>query len=150
MVGDWVITKPVGHYKTESTWTITKDRIHRHSNIAGWQIQWYHRLDAGKDPRQIDIAAQLNGPPIIKGIYVLDGDELRLCLGELGKDRPAAFPKEPKPGEVLILQRAKEAAEPPKAAAAERGAAPAAGAPAAPPAGEPAAPAPPATERKRD
>jgi hypothetical protein len=31
---------------------------------------------------------------------------LRLRLRDKGKDRPAAFPKKPGPGEVLILQRA--------------------------------------------
>jgi hypothetical protein len=77
-------------------------------------MQWYHRLDEGKDPKQIDIAGQLNGATIIKGIYMLDGDELRLCLGEANKDRPAAFPEKPKPGEVLILQRQKPGAEQPK------------------------------------
>jgi uncharacterized protein (TIGR03067 family) len=79
-------------------------------------MQWYHRLDAGKDPKQIDIAGQLNGATVIKGIYVLDGDELRLYLGGAGKDRPAAFPKQPGPGEqLLILHRQKPVAEPPKA-----------------------------------
>src|SRR5262249_33712222 len=45
--------------------------------------------------------AQIIG--VIKGIYELDAGELRLCLGEIGKDRPAAFPEKRKPGEVLIL-----------------------------------------------
>ncbi|MFL5338583.1 MAG: sigma-70 family RNA polymerase sigma factor [Gemmataceae bacterium] len=114
MVGDWVIVRADSKLPGE-TWTITKDRIHRHSVGTGWQMQWYHRLDAGKDPKQIDIAGQLNGPTVIKGIYVLDGDELRLCLGAAGKDRPAAFPEKPEPGEVLILHRQKPEAEQPKA-----------------------------------
>jgi uncharacterized protein (TIGR03067 family) len=97
------------------TWTITTDRIHRHSNIGGWQMQWYHRLDASKDPKQIDISGQLNGAAILKGIYVLDGDELRMCLGHAGKDRPAAFPEKPKSGEVTILQRKTASVEKPKA-----------------------------------
>src|SRR5262249_37142203 len=29
--------------------------------------------------------------------------QLRLCLGEMGKERPAAFPVKPKPGELLVL-----------------------------------------------
>lgn len=107
MIGDWVIANADSKYKTDMSWTITADRIHRHSNIAGFQPQWYHRIDASKDPKQIDIAWQLNGPTTIKGIYALDGDELRLCLGDAGKDRPAAFPEKPKPGDLTILKRAK-------------------------------------------
>ncbi len=115
MVGDWVITNADSKFKTDMTWTITPDRIHRHSNIAGFQMQWYHRLDASKDPKQIDIAGQLRGAPVYKGVYILEGDELRLCLGDVGKDRPAAFPEKPKPGEITILQRKKPDAEQPKA-----------------------------------
>jgi hypothetical protein len=40
---------------------------------------------------------------VVRGIYALEPGEFRLCLGEVGKDRPAAFPERPKPGEVLIL-----------------------------------------------
>lgn len=114
-MGDWTIANADSKFKTDMTWTITKDRIHRHSMIGGFQMQWYHRLDAGKEPKQIDIAGQLNGPPVYKGIYILDGDELRLCLGDPGKDRPAAFPEKPKPGELTILKRQKPLVEPPKA-----------------------------------
>ena len=91
-------------------WVISEDRILMHAKHAGLNAHLYfHRLDAGKDPKQIDITVtRVNGPPIgvIKGIYALDGDELRLCLGGMGKDRPAAFPKKPGPGEVLILHSA--------------------------------------------
>jgi hypothetical protein len=84
---------------------------------------------------------------VIKGIYDLNGDELRLCLGELGKDRPAAFPEKPKPGELLVLRRASSGATPPAATdaapPAEKGApsptVKGAGAPAVKGAGEPAA-----------
>src|SRR5260370_23855529 len=79
----------------------------------------FHRLDAAKSPKQIDITvtvvsgvygadvpidANARTLGVIKGIYELDRGELRLCLGEMGKDRPAAFPVKPKPGEVLILR----------------------------------------------
>ena len=90
-------------------WVIYEDRILMYAKHGGRNANLYfHRLDAGKDPKQIDITVtKVNGPPIgvIKGIYALDGDELRLCLAALDKDRPAAFPKKPGPGEVLILQR---------------------------------------------
>jgi uncharacterized protein (TIGR03067 family) len=151
MVGNWFITNDDSMRKGEM-WVITKDSILMYAKHLGKNaVSYSHRLDAGKDPRQIDITVtKVNGPPIgiMRGIYAFDGDELRLCLGGLDKDRPAAFPRKPKQGEVLILQRATSGASPPKAA--KRGAAPAAGEPAAPPAGAPAAPAPPATERKSD
>jgi uncharacterized protein (TIGR03067 family) len=100
-------------------WVIYEDWILMHAKHGGANAQHYsHQLDASKNPKQIDIReTAYNGPNVgvIKGIYVLDGDELRLCLGEKGNDRPAAFPEKPKPGEVLILQRATSGATPPKA-----------------------------------
>jgi uncharacterized protein (TIGR03067 family) len=136
MVGNWYITNDDSMRKGEM-WVIDEGRILMYAKHGGLNANLYlHRLDAGKDPKQIDITVTLvNGPTVgvIKGIYALDGDELRLCLGGLDKDRPAAFPKKPARGEVLILQRGRWGASPPKAAA-----------------GEPAAPAPPATERKSD
>jgi uncharacterized protein (TIGR03067 family) len=96
-------------------WWIGEDTIRSNPNFYGYPIPRYYRLDAGKNPKQIDLSGQANGPPFSKGIYVLDGDELRLCLGDQGKDRPAAFPEKPRPGEVLILQRQKPGAELPKA-----------------------------------
>jgi uncharacterized protein (TIGR03067 family) len=151
LVGNWRITNDESGLKGE-VWVIGEDRILMYPNYGGANAHLYlHRLDAGKDPRQIDITVTLvNGPPVgtIKGIYALDRDELRLCLGGRDQDRPATFPRKPGPGEVLILRRLPSGASPPRAT--ERGAAPAAGEPADSPAGEPAAPAPPATQRKSD
>ena len=118
MVGNWFIMNDDSMRKGEM-WVIDEDQhSHERERLQSHYQAYVHRLDAGKDPKQIDITVTLvNGPTvgIIKGIYVLDGDELRLCLGALGKDRPAAFPKKPGPGEVLILQRSTSGAAPPKA-----------------------------------
>jgi RNA polymerase sigma factor (sigma-70 family) len=118
LVGNWYITNDDSMRKGEM-WVIDEDRILMYAKHGGLNANLYlHRLDAGKDPKQIDITVTLvNGSPVgvIKGIYLLDGDELRLCLGALGKDRPAAFPKKPGPGEVLILQRQRPDAGQPKA-----------------------------------
>jgi RNA polymerase sigma factor (sigma-70 family) len=115
ILGVWVIVNEDSKRKGEEWW-IGGGTIRSNPNYWGYwyPITRYYRLDAGKDPKQIDLSGQANGPPVSKGIYVLDGDELRLCLG--GKDdRPAAFPAKPKPGEVLILHRKKLGAEQPKA-----------------------------------
>lgn len=109
IVGYWVIVNEDSKRKGEA-WNITKDRILKNPqpNFYYPPVFLNYHLDPGKDPKQIDIGAT-------KGIYVLDGDELRLCMGGTDKDRPAAFPKKPAPGEVLILQRQKADAEQPKA-----------------------------------
>jgi uncharacterized protein (TIGR03067 family) len=100
-------------------WVITNDSILMNAKAGGAIAhQYFHRLDANKTPRQIDITVtKVNGPRlgVIKGIYSLDGDELRLCLAPMDKDRPTAFPEKPGPGEVLILQRATSGASPPNA-----------------------------------
>ena len=118
MVGNWFIMNDDSQRKGEM-WVITEDSILMHAKHGGANAHHYaHRLDASKTRKQIDITvSRVNGQTVgvIKGIYVLDGDELRLCLGEMSTDRPAAFPEKPKPGEVLILQRASSGASPPKA-----------------------------------
>jgi RNA polymerase sigma factor (sigma-70 family) len=118
MVGNWFIMNEDSGRKGEM-WAIDEDRILMHAkDLTPITKRYVHHLDTGKDPKHIDITVtQVNGSPVgaIKGIYALDGDELRLCLAALGKDRPAAFPEKPGPGEVLILQRETSGASPPKA-----------------------------------
>jgi uncharacterized protein (TIGR03067 family) len=120
MVGHWFITNDDSR-RIGEMWVITEDSIFMHAFQDGYganATQYTHRLDASKNPKQIDITvSRVKGPTVgmIKGIYVLEGDELRLCLGEMGKDRPATFPEKPKPGEVLVLQRENLVASPPAA-----------------------------------
>jgi RNA polymerase sigma factor (sigma-70 family) len=120
MVGNWFITNDDSGRRKGEMWVITEDSILMNAKDGGANAQVYsHRLDAGKSPKQIDISViAYNGPNpalgTIKGIYVLDGDELRLCLGARGQGRPAAFPEKPGPGELIIFQRAPSGATPPK------------------------------------
>lgn len=115
MVGNWYIVNDDSLRKGEM-WVIYKDRILMYAKHSGLNAHLYlHRLDADKDPKQIDITVtHVNGTRVgvIKGIYALDGDELRMCLAALDKVRPAAFPKKPEPGQVLILERGKWGASP--------------------------------------
>jgi uncharacterized protein (TIGR03067 family) len=142
MVGNWFIVNDDSQRKGEM-WVVTEDSILMYANYLGLNVYHYaHRLDESKNPKQIDITvSRINGPNVgvIKGIYAFDGDELRLCLGEMGKDRPAAFPEKPKLGEVLVLRRERPDAVSPAAKGAGSPPAKGAGTPAANDAGPPAA-----------
>jgi uncharacterized protein (TIGR03067 family) len=126
MVGGWVIVKNDGQRNRKGeNWIISKDQIDMNANLTGFKVFWhYHRLDATKDPKQIDITVKKsNGEFIglIKGIYALPDDtELRLCLGEMGKDRPTAFAGKPGESEFLILHGGDPAAWHRKAAKEEQ------------------------------
>lgn len=62
------------------------------------------KLDAGKKPRQLEIS--IDGKTL-EGIYELDGDNLKLCLGE--GERPSEF-KSPVGSKtmVMLLKREKK------------------------------------------
>ena len=52
-----------------------------------YSVHFFYRLDATKTPKQVDLMARrADGSTSCEGIYVLDGDELRLCLGDTYSD----------------------------------------------------------------
>lgn len=69
------------------------------------------KIDPGKKPKTIDFQFS-DGPEKGKtayGIYEFDGETLKVCVGLVGKDRPAAFVSKPGSGHVLeVLKRAKK------------------------------------------
>lgn len=65
-------------------------------------------LDPSQKPKAIDITP-LAGPEKGKrlpGIYSIDGDTLRICVGKIGGDRPTEF-KASKDVALSVLKRAK-------------------------------------------
>ena len=66
-------------------------------------------LNPRKKPKEIDVKlSDDEAHRLVRGIYQLDGDELKICVDLSGKRRPAAF--ESKKGSehrVLILKRLK-------------------------------------------
>ena len=65
------------------------------------------KLDATKNPRQIDFVPTKGKTPQI-GIYELDGDNLRLCVGP-ADDRPKEFKTKPRTDHSLFVLKRKEA-----------------------------------------
>jgi uncharacterized protein (TIGR03067 family) len=61
------------------------------------------KLDPTKNPKQIDL--QMKGGELNRGIYVLDGDTLKI-FAVPGPDRPSTFPKDSSPG-LVVLKRKK-------------------------------------------
>ncbi len=68
------------------------------------------KVDVGKDPKHLDVSFA-DGPEKGKtslGIYEVNGETWKLCLGLAGKDRPREFVSKPGSGHVLeVLQREK-------------------------------------------
>ncbi|HEY1379463.1 MAG TPA: TIGR03067 domain-containing protein [Gemmataceae bacterium] len=90
------------------TRTITGDKyeITRNGQPAGKGTM---TLDPTKTPRTVDAETTVRGedgtPKAVKlqGIYELDGDTMRTCLAEPGKDRPTEFATKPGSGHRLYV-----------------------------------------------
>jgi len=68
------------------------------------------KLDAAKKPKTIDLMVKAGDKmEVIKGIYQLDGDDLKICAaGEEGVERPKDFATKAKSGlGLLVLKREK-------------------------------------------
>lgn len=67
-------------------------------------------LDSSKTPKEIDVTPG-DGPDtgkIMKGIYSLNKDELKICLARTGRDRPKTLDGKPDAGSFMVtLKRAK-------------------------------------------
>lgn len=67
-------------------------------------------IDPAKNPKHIDMTRQFEDrKDTLPGIYMLDGDTLKLCADDNGRDRPTAFKttKDTPSHSLLILKRAK-------------------------------------------
>ena len=64
-------------------------------------------LDPSKNPKTIDIVPE-NGPDRGRkqsGIYEFDGDKIKICAAQPGKDRPTNFETKGKIGSTLMILR---------------------------------------------
>jgi len=69
------------------------------------KVEGKHMLDPSKSPKEID-AVRSTGPDAgktIRGIYELDGDQFRVCLGTPGGERPTEFSTKAGSGHRLLV-----------------------------------------------
>ncbi|HMF14628.1 MAG TPA: TIGR03067 domain-containing protein [Gemmataceae bacterium] len=62
------------------------------------------KLDPSKKPKEIDVTPG-DGPDrgkVLRGIYELMDEELKICIGKAGKERPTEFASKENSGVVLI------------------------------------------------
>jgi uncharacterized protein (TIGR03067 family) len=104
--GTWVVTNDESFRKGE-TWIIEGGRIREGKED---KVYRFFSLQPWKKVAEIDVTVmpQPDGAILFqqKGIYRLEGDELRVYFAAPEKARPAAFPKKPD-GNLLILKRQK-------------------------------------------
>ncbi|MEX2112188.1 MAG: TIGR03067 domain-containing protein [Pirellulales bacterium] len=67
---------------------------------SGDAIEGSVTLDESKSPKTIDL--DVNGR-ILKGIYQLDGDTLKLCYNLSSEDRPTEFVSKPDSGLIVVV-----------------------------------------------
>lgn len=74
-------------------------------------IDYKVKLDPKRNPKTIDLIIEKDGKvlDVIKGIYSLQGDQLRICAAPVGKDRPTRFESPVDSGiSLLVLGRTKK------------------------------------------
>ncbi len=109
--GAWTGTGTDLPFEADTKWTFQHGRLER-----SWekkapkpedQVNTWYKLDPKQNPKTIDLTDQVgtDGPLLFvsKGIYSLEGDELRICLPLRGEERPKSFSKDP--GRTLVLRR---------------------------------------------
>jgi uncharacterized protein (TIGR03067 family) len=69
---------------------------------SGEGIEGSVKLDATKQPKAIDL--DVNGR-IIKAIYELDGDTLRMCYNLTSDERPTEFESKPDAGLIVVVHK---------------------------------------------
>ncbi len=73
----------------------------------GKPIPGAFKVDATKKPRTMDMMPEegrYKGKTLL-GVYEVDGDTLKVCFAEPGKDRPTEFISKAGSGHVLVLHK---------------------------------------------
>jgi uncharacterized protein (TIGR03067 family) len=88
----------------EAKVTITPGKIK--IMAQGKEMQVDYKLDPSKKPKHMDITANEGGKEqLLKGIYALDGDDLKVCFAAPGEKRPTEFKTQGGSSEQLVVMK---------------------------------------------
>jgi RNA polymerase sigma factor (sigma-70 family) len=99
MVGTWesteTVTRRIGDKvfppeERKVRWVVTDDKFIRTSSDGFIEQEWRYQLDPTMGPKAIDLVNPIDGT--FQGVYVLDGDTLKVQLGREPGKRPAELP----------------------------------------------------------
>ncbi|REK19043.1 MAG: TIGR03067 domain-containing protein [Planctomycetota bacterium] len=79
-----------------------KDNTYTLIPSSGAKYDGTVKLDATTEPKQIDLVLP---DRVLKGIYLLEGDQLKLAYTLEGDARPTAFESKPDSGVVLVVHK---------------------------------------------
>jgi uncharacterized protein (TIGR03067 family) len=113
--GLWKVVSVESDGKKASEETVKSNRM----TVKGDKIIWKEenkeeeasfKLDASQKPRALDLTIKAGDKmELVKMIYDLRGDDLKLCGGRAGKDRPKEFASRTGSGlNLIVLKREKE------------------------------------------
>lgn len=72
------------------------------------QAETRYKVDSTKNPKTIDITPETADLGVIRGIYQIEGDVLKICTGQPGKERPTRFETKPDSGHSLAVLKRKK------------------------------------------
>ncbi len=88
----------------ELNWTFTGNVLVR--NLGMELTKGAFRIDATKEPKEIDFADYSGKGRTVRGIYTFEGDHLKICVGSLnGSDRPKTFASKARSGHTNFLMK---------------------------------------------
>jgi uncharacterized protein (TIGR03067 family) len=85
----------------EAKLTFTVDKIKM--EFQGKEMQVSYKLDPAKKPAHIDITENSGGT--LKGIYMFEGDNLKVCFAAPGEKRPTEFVTAGGSSEMLVVMK---------------------------------------------